>query len=104
MTVSPNLVEALTEMGLAFIASSVVAPLAAWLKSAIGRRETKVFVKLSSGRQVRLDLDDHLSAEAVSALVTAAVKSAQSGDERGMKNAADASHSASQKARALSAD
>ena len=100
MTLSPVLIEALESIAVAAIASGFAAPLASALKRVVSGGERTVAVRLPSGREVRLDLDSHLSSDKVSELVAAAVRSAKSGDEAAVQRTIDASPAALQEARA----
>lgn len=90
---------ALASVLVSAVAGGIASLLVSKLKQVISSRERTVSVRLPSGQEVRLEIDNRLSADEVSALVSAAVRSAQSGDEAGIRRVIDASHAASQKAR-----
>ena len=63
MILSPILAEALESVAVAAVGSSLVAPLASFLKSRVRGSARTVIVKLPTGQEVRLELDDRLSRE-----------------------------------------
>jgi hypothetical protein len=98
--IAPRLVEVLEARAASLIAAGVAAPLSSALRRIVRETEHTAAVRLPSGKEVRLELDDRLSAGKVSELVAAAVSSANSGDEKAVRRAVDASHVASQRTRA----
>jgi len=100
MNMSPILFEALETAVTVAAASGIVAGFASVLKRIVRDREHTVSVKLRDGKEVRLELDNRLSPDKASELIRAAIASANSGDDAALKQTIDASHAASQKARA----
>lgn len=99
MTPNPVLLDAIGSAAVAIVSSTIAAPLFATIKRLIGSREHMVTLTLSSGKQVSLELDKRLSEDEVSELVSAAVTSAQAGDDDQVRRTVDASRIASQGAR-----
>ncbi|MFG5121803.1 hypothetical protein [Methylorubrum sp. POS3] len=93
------IIEAAAKIAVAVLGSGIGASLASAIKTLISQKQHSVAVKLPSGKEIVLEIDDRLSQEKVSELISAAVRSAQSGDEDGVKRVIDASHAASLEAR-----
>jgi hypothetical protein len=81
------------------VTSFVAAPLISALSRWFGRQESRIEVRMPSGKSVTLDLNGNVSSSQASQVIEAAVRSLKSNDSAGLRDVVATSHALSEQAR-----
>jgi hypothetical protein len=100
MTIPPQLLETAGLVVVTVVGSAAARLVSSVVNGWLSAHGRTVELKLRSGRQVRLDLDERLAPEKVNELIGRVLASDEAGDEVALRATVEASHAASQTARA----